>query len=80
MDEEEEYEEYETVRVPARRLRRLDAVILGLEFLRAIASAVEDTLGSAVALTAAHANYDVDREEFMNDAAIEIETITGEQE
>jgi hypothetical protein len=76
MDEYEEEEFY----TPARQLQKIDAVVVTLEFFRQIAAAVADTLGSGVALVAAHANYNVERRQFHEEAALEIETITGEQE
>lgn len=80
MDEEEEFEQEERSWVTPRRLQKIDFLILGLEFCRQIASAVEDTLASAVMLTAAHANHKVEQREFQEEAMLEIETITGDED
>lgn len=74
--EDEDYESY----VPARRLQKIDILIVGLELARMASYAVTNTLESAVQLVAAHANYNVERQQFHEAAALEIETIIGEQE
>lgn len=65
-------------RTPARQFQKIDILILAFNLAAEVAEAISDTCASATILLAAHANYNVDREQFRQDAAREIETITGE--
>lgn len=63
-----------------RRFQKIDVLILGLNLVQNVAAVVADTFEMATHLVAAHANYNVERERFREDAAREIETITGEND
>lgn len=78
MDEEEfEFTVFE-IEPQARRLRPLDFAVIGLDFIRGVSQAVTDSFEQATALVAMHCNYQIQREEFHEQATLEIETITGE--
>jgi hypothetical protein len=81
MEDEEEYddEDYETW-VPNRRFRKVDVVVLGVNFAYRLVGAVHSTLEDVVQLVAGHANFEVERDTFREEAMLEIETITGEQD
>lgn len=81
-DEEEfEYDEDEWVmEPPRRRFMPTDVVVLGLHLVAGISGAVTNTLNTAQALAAAHANFKVAQHEFHEEAALEIETMTGESD
>lgn len=76
MDDDEEFDA-QVAYTPAHRLRKIDMLIVGLEFARQMTSAIEDTLSSCVQLVAAHANYKFERDKFQQAAALEIETLTS---
>lgn len=83
MDEEEyEIGEEWDVDHPSRRARpKVDFLILGLNLIGGIATAIRDTAEIAVNICAAHANWQVERDVFHEEAAIEIETLTtGDEE
>jgi hypothetical protein len=65
-------------RTPARKFQKIDILILGFNLLDEVFAAVSDAFTSLTTLTAAHANYNVQREQFRQDATLEIETITGD--
>jgi hypothetical protein len=72
-------DEYDS-RVPARRLQKIDLAIITLNTLSDLFGAVADGFEMTVTLLAAHANYNVERAQFAERAALEIETITGGQD
>lgn len=78
-------EEYEFVAIKqpriSRRFRKMDLVMLGLQFAHDVATSVADALHDATMLVAADSNYRVDQQAFHEDAAREIESlIAGEEE
>lgn len=77
MDDEYDEEEYETY---SRKFQPIDLVVLGLSMAHGIACAIARDLQVATSLVAAHANYNIERAAFHDEAMLEIETITGEQD
>lgn len=81
-----EDEEFETVWLEtsaplSRKFYKVDLLVLGLNFMRGVAQAAAETLETAVDIAAMHANWQIDREAFHEEAALEIETlIAGEDE
>jgi hypothetical protein len=72
-------EEFEG-RVPARKFQRIDIPMLGLSMVADFFQSMSNTLESVAMLLAAHANYNVEQNEFHRDATMEIENLTGEQD
>lgn len=77
MDEEENDEE---LGYTSRKFHALDIVVLGLSLAHGITQAIARDLATATHLVAAHTNYKIDRENFLEEAALEIETMTGEDD
>lgn len=78
MDDDEEFEVEEEHF--ARKFRRADLAVLALGLVHGFVAAMHETTMTAYNLAAAHANYMVNRDTFAEEAALEIETITGEQD
>lgn len=76
MDDEEEYEEFFHA---SRRFRRADVAVLTIGFVRGVIGSAFETLSTLESLVAAHANYECDQDDFRQEAARAIETITGEE-
>lgn len=76
--DEDEFEENEEMN--SHKFRAIDAVVLTLGLVHELVSAVYQTTMTAYNLAAAHANYIVDQDNFRKEAALDIETITGEQD
>jgi len=70
-------EEFEG-RTPPRKFQKVDILIVGFNLVSEVFDALGDAFTSLTMLTAAHANYNVEKEQFRLDAAMEIETITGD--
>lgn len=60
-----------------RRFMPVDAVVLGLDLVRGVLSSVAGSLELAQTLVASHANYKNSQHAFMEDAALEIESMTN---
>lgn len=76
-EEEFEYDEEDTVR-PCRQLQRADLGVLGLHLVHGVARAFADTAALALQCVVGHANHNVERQQFHEDAAREIERLTEE--
>lgn len=77
--EDEEYEGFiECEEVTSRKFRKADLAVLALGLVSGIVDAVQATATTAYNLAAMHANYEVDQDTFREEAALEIETITGD--
>lgn len=63
-----------------RRMRRADYVVLGCFILDEVVSALHTCTVKAYNLAAMHANYVHEQATFREEAAIEIETLTGERD
>lgn len=61
--------------LPGRRFRRADLAVLGLGLLFRLSNAVTSSLEEAHDLIASHANYEIDRDAFHEEAARELETL-----
>lgn len=72
-------EEFEDDGPLSRRFRKEDLAVLALGFVHGIVSAFHETATVAYDLAAMHANYKVDQDAFHEEAALAIETITGEE-
>lgn len=70
-------EEFEG-RTPPRKFQKIDMLIVGFNLASEVFEAVSDAFMSLTVLCAAHANHNVEKEQFRLDAAMEIETITGD--
>lgn len=70
-------EEYEPM---SRRFRPLDAVVIALSLAHGIAQAIARDLELTTRLVAAHTNYKIEREMFLEEAALELETLTGDED
>lgn len=77
MDEEYDYTEESA---PARRFRKLDLLVLGLDAMYGVAVAVTNSMAMARNLAGMHVNYLVDRDYFHEEAALELETLIGEED
>jgi hypothetical protein len=77
MDEGEfEYDEYGPT---ARRMQSIDLAVLGLDLAAGIFEVLGNTLRAAQGIVAMHANHNMNRDIFYEEAAREIETlISGE--
>jgi hypothetical protein len=75
-DFELELEPYEL----SRRFRKPDFVVLGLDLIAGVVTSVAQTLTMARDCAAMHANWHAERDIFHEEAAREIETLTGEQD
>lgn len=82
MDEEdfETFLDLDVTPLPSRRLRRADVLVLGFGLFYRLSTAVTTTLEQAHDLMAMHANYEVDRDIFQEEASREIEMLTGATE
>jgi hypothetical protein len=83
MDEDEfegDFADFGTNPAPSRRFQSVDVLVLLFDLLRGIAHALYNTADSAFQLTAAHANWRVDRDAFHEEAALELETLTGDDD
>lgn len=83
MDDEEDFEFVEFVEMtpPARRFHKVDLIVLGIDLIRGLSQAVTNTLTTTQDLAAMHANFQTQREDFHEQAALEIEMlVTGEDE
>ena len=63
----------------SRPLQKWDFVVLGLNVLSGAAEAVSETLQTLQVLVAAHANHKNDQRIFHQEAAIQIERLTGDE-
>lgn len=79
-DEDFEFDAVESNPIPGWKLRWIDVAALGVGFLHDIAAVVEETLDGAQALLCSHANYMFNRDQFHQEAAVELETILEEGE
>jgi hypothetical protein len=61
-----------------RPFRKTDLLVVGLGFLTDVSRAVANNLSLLTALAGMHVNYQIEREAFREEAALEIETLTGE--
>lgn len=77
VDEEFEVDETEPV---SRKFRKADLAVLAIGLIHGFVAAAYETTMTAYNLAGMHANYVVDRDTFHEEAALEIETITGEQD
>lgn len=75
-DEEFEYFDFEEDQ-PARRFRKADLVVLGLDLIAGVQKAVADTFMCARDCAAMHANWTAQRDTFHEEAMLEIETIVN---
>lgn len=65
----------------SRKFRRADVLVVGLNFTKRLIGAFYHTASELTELVAMHANYEVDREAFAEEAALEIESlVSGEEE
>lgn len=62
----------------SRKFRKADIAVLAVGLLSGIVDAFASAATTAYNLAAMHANYEVDRDAFREEAALEIETITGD--
>lgn len=67
--------EWCTTEILRRKFRPIDLVVVGLNFCAGVSRTFTETFELAQSLAAGHANYQVQREVFHEDAAIELETI-----
>lgn len=72
--------EFETEAIPGWKMRWIDVVALGVGFLHDVTAVVEETLDGAQQLICSHANYMWNRDQFHQEAAMELETILEEGE
>lgn len=67
-------------RLPSRRLRRADFFVVGIGLFYRLSNAITSTLEEAHDFVAMHANYEVDRDAFQEEAALEIEMLVANTE
>jgi hypothetical protein len=78
MDEDEVYEEYiesEPAMTPTK-LKWIDPVIVLVQVVEELITAVADGFGNFKMLLVHHANYKINRERFAAEASRELEVIT----
>lgn len=82
MGDEYEYDEEldEEFTHPSRRFRKGDLIVLALDTAYNFVGVMANTLAIARNLAGMHQNYRVDQDNFRRQAALDIETITGEQD
>ncbi|HET6917234.1 MAG TPA: hypothetical protein VFH56_14165 [Acidimicrobiales bacterium] len=68
-------DEFETFTIPGRKARRIDWLITGIGFVKDATEVVASTLEGVQDLLCMHANYLFDREQFAEEAALEMETL-----
>lgn len=61
------------------KVRRLDLFILGIDFIRKSAGLIENSLTDLEQMLCQHANYLTQRDEFADQARLEIESLTKEE-
>ena len=66
--------------IAARRLRPADIGVVALDLVRGVCAAITNTVELAQNLVMSHANWQCDREQFAQDAALEIEQMTNGEE
>lgn len=76
MDDEEFFAEQS---LASRKFRKMDLLVYGLDFAGDSIRLVADLFDNLRDLAAMHVNYEIDRDKFANEAAMEIERMTGEQ-
>jgi hypothetical protein len=77
--DDDEFEEYDDIESwsPSRKFQIVDLAVLVLNLVRGLSEAFTHTFTLAQQLVAAHANYRVETEDFRQQAAREIETLTN---
>lgn len=73
-------DEFETSAYPPLRTRKIDLLFVGVSFVKDVASAVTEAIGDVQQLVAMHANWQVEREQFHEQAAVELESLLAEVE
>ena len=68
-------EEFETEAFAGRKARKIDFLVIGLGFVSDVVAAVESAVDMTLSLACSHANWLVDREQFHEEAALELESI-----
>lgn len=61
----------------SRRFHRADPIVLGLNLLTGMARAAYETFEMATNLVASHVNWEFDRDNFQQEAALEIESLVS---
>ena len=75
--DEFEYDEENLLSAEGRRFLPVDFAVLGLDLARGVVSSAASTLQLAQTLAASHANSKNAQHAFMEDAALEIESMTN---
>jgi len=68
-------EDFDTDVIPGRKARGIDFLVIGLGFVSDVVCAVEQAVDLAQSVVCSHANWLVDREQFHEEAALELESI-----
>lgn len=63
-----------------RKAGLVDLLVLSLHFVSELTSALHSTAVAAYNIAAQHANHRIDQEAFREQAALEIETLTGDDD
>lgn len=79
MDDEWDEIEFEGPQSVSRRFMPVDIIVLFLGLITGVLSAITNTFSMAQMLVASHANHKVDQHDFHEQAAQEIETLTGDE-
>lgn len=74
MDDEEDVE----LDLSAR-IRPIDWLILGIDFVRRMTGEVESALGNVEQMLVTQANFDAEQKAFADQARLDIETLTQEE-
>lgn len=64
--------------IEPRPLRKIDWLIIGVDFVRSIVSEVENALSKAELVLCSHANHEAEQRDFADAIRRDIETLTQE--